>query len=109
METPDKKSRIFIMAEERTKSIGNSDTSPLLEVVAESIEAAAVFEVPDPILPGHSLVEDLGFDSLTITVLALEIETRLGQSILLNRWVEGVSDPSELTVGSLCAYLETLP
>lgn len=93
-------------AKKRSENRANSGHDELLELVRESIQAAATFELPDPVRPQHSLVDDLGFDSLRISVLTLEIEERLGHSVLLNRWVEGVTEPSELTVNSLCTYLE---
>lgn len=75
-------------------------------MVREAIEDAANFELPGPVRPKDSLVNDLGFDSLTISLLALELEQRLGRPILLNRWVEGVNRPAQLTVASLCDYLQ---
>lgn len=91
--------------EKPSKNKAGSEHDELLELVRQAIDAAATFELPDPVRPEHSLVDDLGFDSLRISALSLEIEERLGHSILLNRWVEGVTEPSELTVESLCTYL----
>ncbi|MFU8804739.1 MAG: acyl carrier protein [Bradymonadaceae bacterium] len=97
-----------MVVEKPTRESTNSRHGQVFELLREAIEAAANFDLPEPVRPEHSLVDDLGFDSLTISVLALEIEERLGQPILLNRWVEGVQEPSELTVASLSSYLEEL-
>lgn len=80
---------------------------PLFDLVVASLRDAASHELPANIQPHDSLVEDLGFDSLTISVLALELEQRLDRSVLMSRWVENIQDPSQLTVGSLCAHLES--
>jgi acyl carrier protein len=76
------------------------------DLVCDAILHAASHDLPSSIEPQHSLIEDLGYDSLTISVLALELESRLGRPVLLSRWVEAVDDPSGLTVQSLCEYLE---
>lgn len=75
-------------------------------LVRRAIRAAAQNELPDKIENGHSFLEDLGFDSLSLSVLTLELEALLGRPVLLNRWVERAQNPSELTVASLCEYLE---
>lgn len=77
-------------------------------IVESAIRAAAPNELPERIERSHSFLEDLGFDSLTISVLTLELEDQIGEPILLNRWVEHASNPDDLTVGSLCEYLEAV-
>jgi len=52
-----------------------------------------------------SLVLDLGFDSLKIASLVMSLEERFGTPILLNDWIGQVSDPTQLTVGSLGEYV----
>lgn len=74
--------------------------------VEKAIRAAASTPLPETIREDHSFLLDLGFDSLTITVLTLELEGYVGQPVLLNRWVESASNPTDLTVGSLCDYLD---
>jgi acyl carrier protein len=78
----------------------------VVELVHRAIRAAAQNELPDRIQSHHSFLEDLGFDSLSLSVLTLELEALLGRPVLLNRWVERASSPSKLTVESLCEYLE---
>ncbi|RAL20542.1 hypothetical protein DL240_16000 [Lujinxingia litoralis] len=80
--------------------------SETFATVEKAIRAAASNPLPETIRKDHSFLLDLGFDSLTITVLTLELEHFVGQPVLLNRWVESASNPTDLTVGSLCAYLE---
>ena len=48
-----------------------------------------------------SLVLDLGFDSLRLATLGLELEREFDTLLLLTEWVSLFDDPSELTVGSL--------
>jgi acyl carrier protein len=55
----------------------------------------------------HSLVLDLGFDSLKLAMLSLALESQLGCAIVLDGWIGSHPDPHELTVGSLCEYLKT--
>lgn len=78
----------------------------VVELVHRAIRAAAQNELPEKIEHDHSFLEDLGFDSLSLSVLTLELEALLGRPVLLNRWVERAQNPSQLTVASLCEYLE---
>jgi len=50
-------------------------------------------------------VDDLGFDSLQMASLSLALESELGRPILLNDWIAGAEDTSNLTVQSLVDYL----
>ncbi|MEM1350345.1 MAG: acyl carrier protein [Myxococcota bacterium] len=59
--------------------------------------------------PQTSLIEDLGFDSLKITMLALELEVELGVPVLLNDWLSSVNSPAELTIQSLADFLAGAP
>lgn len=52
-----------------------------------------------------SLVLTLGFDSLRIATLAIALEEELDRPILLNDWIAGCTDPTTLTVGSLCDFV----
>ena len=54
------------------------------------------------------LVDDLGFDSIRIASLSVEMERELGEPLLLNDWVGAVGDPALLTVGSLVDYVRTV-
>jgi acyl carrier protein len=62
--------------------------------------------VPLPIDRTDSLVLNLGFDSMKMTLLSLALENELGRAIALDGWIASHADPNELTVGSLCSYLE---
>ena len=75
------------------------------EVLA-AIKTAAGGGLPTPIEPGHSLVLHLGFYSMKMSLLSLALETELGCAIVLDEWIGSHSDPNELTVGSLCRYLQ---
>jgi acyl carrier protein len=59
-----------------------------------------------PLRPDESLVLDLGFDSLRISTLMISLESEFGQPLLLIEWVSRVEDPTELTVASLCDYIQ---
>ncbi|MEK7705234.1 MAG: acyl carrier protein [Myxococcota bacterium] len=52
-----------------------------------------------------SLVLKLGFDSLRIATLAIALEEELDRPILLNDWIATCTDPTTLTVGSLCDFV----
>jgi acyl carrier protein len=54
------------------------------------------------------IVDDLGFDSIRIASLSVEMERELGEPILLNDWVGAASDPGLLTVASLVDYIQTI-
>ncbi len=77
----------------------------VMAMVCRAIRAAAPGELPEQIRPEHSFLEDLGFDSLTLSVLTLELEDELGRPVLLNQWVEHAASPSALTVASLRDYV----
>lgn len=55
--------------------------------------------------PAHRLVYELGFDSLGIARLALELETEFGQALLLNDWIVAAPNVSALTVTSLAQFV----
>ena len=52
-----------------------------------------------------SLVLSLGFNSLKVVTLALELERQFERPLLLNDWVGRCPDPTLLTVRSLCDYV----
>jgi acyl carrier protein len=86
----------------------NGERAGLLEAVCGAVAAAS----PDPsITPRASdrLVDDLGFDSLRISNLALELERVLGVPVLLNDWIADAADVDSLTVAALAAYLDAGP
>jgi acyl carrier protein len=75
------------------------------EVLA-ALDSAARGSLPNPVTPEHSLVLHLGFDSMKMSLLSLALETELGCAIVLDEWIGSHSDPNELTVGSLCQFLQ---
>ena len=78
--------------------------------VVSAVRKTAKNALPNSILPEHSFISDLDFDSMSISLLGLALEDEFGCAILLSGWVERQSQPADLTVGSLCAYLaEVLP
>jgi len=73
--------------------------------VVVAIRASAGRSLPPDVTAGHSLVFDLGFDSLSMARLGLALEEQFGRPILLDEWLSSESHPRNLTVGSLCAFL----
>ena len=57
------------------------------------------------VLPAHHLVDDLGFDSVSMASLTIALEDEFADVLLLNDWIASASDPAELTVDSLVDYL----
>ena len=80
-------------------------SDPLFERVVASIRAAARHPLPAEITGDRSFILDLGFDSMSIARLALALEDRLDQPVLLDDWIAGEADPAALNVDSLCRYL----
>jgi acyl carrier protein len=74
--------------------------------VVAAIRAVARERAPARIEPEHSFVTDLGFDSMAIVVLGLALEDRFDRPVMLDEWIGRCEDPTELTVASLCSYLE---
>jgi acyl carrier protein len=58
--------------------------------------------------PSQSFVTDLSFDSLRMVTLSIALEEQFGRPLLLNDWISQFSDPRELTIGSLSAYVASL-
>ena len=85
-----------------------SDTDSTLHAVVAATRAACKLPLPEVISRGHCFITDLGFDSLSIARLALELEDRVQQPVLLDDWIASEPDPSALTVGSLCDYVAAL-
>jgi acyl carrier protein len=79
---------------------------PQLEMVSRAIAAACQTE-PIVLSAGDRLVADLGFNSLRIAALALEIGRELGCPVLLNDWLAQARNIDDLTVGSLCEFLRS--
>jgi acyl carrier protein len=77
----------------------------VLRQVTAAIRAVKGDEVPSVLEHTDSLVLRLGFDSMNMAVLSLELESRIGQPIALDQWIESHMDPFELTVGSLADHL----
>jgi acyl carrier protein len=77
-----------------------------MKEVLSALDVASKGSLPTPIEPGHSLVLHLGFDSMKMSLLSLALETELGCAIVLDEWIGSHSDPNELTVASLCRYLQ---
>ncbi len=78
-----------------------------LPQVAKAIRDAASNALPAELTVNQSFVFDLGFDSLAMARLGLALEEQLGCPILLDPWLSSQSDPSELTVGSLCEFVKS--
>ena len=78
--------------------------SVLIGVIA-AIRAAAKGPMPEEIEPRHGFIDDLGFDSMSVALLALALEDQFDRAILLDGWIARYSDPAALTVASLCEYL----
>jgi acyl carrier protein len=55
--------------------------------------------------PQHRLVDDLGLDSMNVASLTIALEDEFDDVLLLNDWIAGARNPSELTVESLVDYL----
>ena len=55
-----------------------------------------------------SFVVALGFNSLRMVSLSLALEEEFGKPLLLNDWISRADDPRQLTVGSLCEYIELI-
>jgi acyl carrier protein len=80
-------------------------TTEVMSRVLAAIRHVGRGALPTRIEPGHSLVLDLGFDSMKVALLSLSLESEFGRAIVLDEWVGSCSDPNQLTVGSLCEYL----
>ncbi len=85
-----------------------SNSDSILHAVVAATRAACKLPLPEVISRGHCFVTDLGFDSMSIARLALELEDRVQQPVLLDDWIASEPDPSALTVGSLCNYVAAL-
>ena len=46
---------------------------------------------------------------VSIAVLGLALEDQFHRAILLDGWIAQHTEPSELTIGSLCTYLQLSP
>lgn len=60
---------------------------------------------PELICGSHSLVLDLGFDSLRVATLSVALETEFGELLLLNEWIASAHTPYELNLDSLVAFV----
>ena len=77
-----------------------------MKEVLGALHVAARGGLPTPIEPGHSLVLDLGFDSMKMSLLSLALESEIGCPIVLDEWIGAHNDPKDLTVASLCRFLQ---
>ncbi len=82
-------------------------SSRLFSRVIVAIRNAALSPLPTSLKEEHSFILDLGFDSLAMARLGLTLEDEFGFPILLDAWLSSESDPSALTVSSLCAFVES--
>lgn len=80
----------------------------VLDRVSVAIGSALQRELPMSLLREHSLIADLGMDSLSVALLGLSLEDEFHCPILLNDWIAQHEDPASLTVGSLCDYLHAV-
>lgn len=74
--------------------------------VISAIRRTAKNPLPGEITGDHAFVTDLDFDSMSISMLGLALEDEFDCAILMSGWVERHSETADLTVRSLCAYLE---
>jgi acyl carrier protein len=79
--------------------------SETFEQVERAMRACNV-PLPSEVRPEHSLVSELAFDSMAMVRLGVALEDELGRPILLDDWMQSCTDPADLTVRSLCEYLE---
>ena len=105
-ETPDDRGRPIRHGEppmsSHTRLVAVSTLGLCIDAIHASVRAPIGFEVE----PAHSLIDDLGFDSLGVVTLSVSLEDRFGVPILLDGWIASVSSPSALTVGSLAAWID---
>jgi acyl carrier protein len=80
-------------------------SDPILRSVIAAIGSAAKGPMPQQIEPQQSFINDLGFDSMSLALLALALEDEFDQPILLHDWIARHADFTTLTVASLCAFL----
>ena len=80
-----------------------------MQGVLAAVRATAKGALPADIQAHHSFLLDLGFDSMSIAVLGLALEDQFHRAILLDGWIAQHTEPSELTIGSLCTYLQLSP
>jgi acyl carrier protein len=76
----------------------------VMQKVVRAVKTTAA-KPPDLISGSHSLVLDLGFDSLRVATLSVALETEFGELILLNEWIANAHTPYELNVNSLVAFV----
>jgi hypothetical protein len=77
---------------------------PILQKVIRAVTTAAERKDIAP-SPGDRIIDDLSFDSLQMSMLALSLERETGQTVLLNDWIVAASSLSDLTVESLAAFV----
>jgi len=53
----------------------------------------------------HSFVNDLSFDSLRMATLSVALEGEFDRALLLNDWIAGADNPTDLSIRSLTDYL----
>jgi len=77
-----------------------------LNQVVDAIRRAGGEAVPPFVRDDDSLVLQLGFDSMKMALLSLSLEEVLGRAIALDTWIASCPDPDQLTVRSLCRYVD---
>lgn len=76
--------------------------------VVAAIRATAQQPLPADIEAEHSLVYDLGFDSMAVAMLSIGLEDQFSFPVLLDTWIGQQDGPHGLTVASLSYYMESL-
>ena len=78
---------------------------PIFDRVVAAIRSTLKGPLPAAILPNHSFVVDLGFDSMSVALLGLALEDQFNCAILLDGWIAEHNHPAALSVQSLCEYV----
>ena len=76
--------------------------------VSSAIRNTAQHALPAVIERDHSLISDLGFDSIGVAMLSMGLEDEFFFPVLLDTWIGAHDGPHDLTVDSLCRYMESL-
>jgi acyl carrier protein len=88
-----------------TARVSQPTTGSVFAGVVAAVRSTAKGQLPQSVEPHHCFLTDLGFDSMSIALLALALEDQFESAILLDGWIAQCSDPATLTVQSLCDYV----